>query len=132
MVYADGSNPSVRKDIGVRLPSPAHSSGSRLPGDVAAARQNVVAESTVGRTLYRPVSSILGFAEPPRRHQARASGCAGRGVGALCPLVPLTMASCGRQSRRRDLNYSFGRPETANECHLGLITPREPSRDGKR
>jgi hypothetical protein len=23
MVYADGSNPSVRKDIGVRLPSPA-------------------------------------------------------------------------------------------------------------
>ena len=31
-----------------------------------------------------------------------------------------------------DLNYSFGRPETANECHLGLITPREPSRDGKR
>ena len=34
MVYADGSNPSVRKDIGVRLPSPAHSSGSRLPGDV--------------------------------------------------------------------------------------------------
>ena len=24
MVYADGSNPSVRKDIGVRLPSPAH------------------------------------------------------------------------------------------------------------
>jgi hypothetical protein len=27
MVYADGSNPSVRKDIGVRLPSPAQCFG---------------------------------------------------------------------------------------------------------
>ena len=28
MVHADGSNPSVRKDAGVRLPSPALSSDS--------------------------------------------------------------------------------------------------------
>ena len=65
MVYADGSNPSVRKDIGVRLPSPAHSSGSRLPGDVGCGSANVVAQSTVGRTLYRPVSSILGLPNRP-------------------------------------------------------------------
>ena len=33
MVYADGSNPSVRKDIGVRLPFPALTSqGRKLAG----------------------------------------------------------------------------------------------------
>ncbi len=32
MVYADGSNPSVRKDIGVRLPSPAQCDVARHTG----------------------------------------------------------------------------------------------------
>ena len=70
MVYADGSNPSVRKDIGVRLPSPALLSASRLPGDPhGAARSNAVVESAFRLGLCAPrVSGIFGWtAGDPRR-----------------------------------------------------------------
>src|SRR5215212_1188116 len=45
MVYADGSNPSVRKDIGVRLPSPAHH--FRRPDGYSLLRQDLFANDVL-------------------------------------------------------------------------------------
>ena len=79
MVYADGSNPSVRKDIGVRLPSPAHLCLSLLPREgPGSAPRNVVVEFAWSPDLcIVRVSGILGFAARCRDPHARFRSCAG-------------------------------------------------------
>src|SRR5215211_1101116 len=79
MVYADGSNPSVRKDIGVRLPSPALSLVRACLLTPERDRQNALVEfAQKRRVCVRRVSSILGFGGPaPGPAGALRSWCRG-------------------------------------------------------
>src|SRR5690349_18644200 len=97
MVYADGSNPSVRKDIGVRLPSPAL---SFLPREgLGSAPRNAVVKS-VGSTDFGVARvSILGFAARCREPHA-PSDRAGEGRRGPRSFGRLTKAPKRRGIRR--------------------------------
>jgi hypothetical protein len=152
MVYADGSNPSVRKDIGVRLPSPAQRfpSQTRDPGGVRTPFANGLltgfsagAEDDAGDPIrggpMQPLGDVAVDVEGDRHVGVSEPLLDDLGMQAgrqreRCPGVPKVVQPDPRQTRPGRLMLErplAGRPSTArSQAHRAALTAL-PGRAGE-